>query len=247
MAEDKPKGTHSESPAAGREPGGAQAFAFPDLVFKELLAVIAATIILIVWSLAMDAPLKGIADPNWTENPAKAPWYFVGLQEMLVYFDPWIAGVGIPLTIIFGLAALPYLDPNTGGAGRFAFRERKLVIPVFLFGYLLWFGLIVVGQFLRGPNWQFYWPWESWAVPKPAEPPLVSLPNSTGWLAIGAYFALGLMLPALAGRKLFRRMGILRYLVAWTLALAMFGVFAKIVLRLFFHVKYLVTTPYFSI
>ncbi len=80
--------------------------------------MIVALIVLTVWSLAVDAPLKGIADPNWTENPAKAPWYFVGLQELLVYFDPWIAGVSIPLLIILGLAALPYLDPNPRGVGQ---------------------------------------------------------------------------------------------------------------------------------
>jgi hypothetical protein len=226
---------------------GQEVFAFPDLVFKELLAMIAATIVLTVWAAAVDAPLKGIADPNWTENPAKAPWYFVGLQEVLVYFDPWIAGVSVPLLIILGLAALPYVDPNPKGIGRYDFQDRKLVVPIFLFGYLLWFGLIVVGQFLRGPNWQFYWPWEDWAVPKPAEPALVNFPNPLGLAAISAFLFLGLAVPALLGRNLFRKMGLLRHVIAWTLVLLMFGVFGKIILRLFFHVKYLVTTPYFSI
>lgn len=228
-------------------PGQGEVFAFPDLVYRELLAMIVALIVLTVWSLSVDAPLKGIADPNWTENPAKAPWYFVGLQELLVYFDPWIAGVSIPLLIILGLAALPYLDPNPYGVGRYSFKERRLIIPIFLFGYLMWFGLIVVGQFLRGPNWQFYWPWEDWAVPKPAEPPLVNLPNGAGWAAVAAYFLVGLGLASFLGRNLFKKMGWVRFLFAWTLVLLMFGVFAKIPLRLFFHVKYLVTTPFFSI
>lgn len=227
-------------------PGG-EVFSFPDLVYRELLAVIVALIVLTIWAMAVDAPLKGIADPNWTENPAKAPWYFVGLQELLVYFDPWIAGVSIPLLIILGLAALPYLDPNPRGVGRYSFKERKLVVPIFLFGYLMWFGLIVVGQFLRGPNWQFYWPWEDWAVPKPAEPPLKNLPNPVGWALIAAYLLLGLGIAGGLGKALLKKMGWVRFLMGWTVVLLMFGVFAKILLRLFFHVKYLVSTPYFSI
>lgn len=227
-------------------PGG-EVFSFPDLVYRELLAVIVALIVLTIWAMAVDAPLKGIADPNWTENPAKAPWYFVGLQELLVYFDPWIAGVSIPLLIILGLAALPYLDLNPRGVGRYSFKERKLVVPIFLFGYLMWFGLIVVGEFLRGPNWQFYWPWEDWAVPKPAEPPLKNLPNPVGWALIAAYLLLGLGIAGGLGKALLKKMGWVRFLMGWTVVLLMFGVFAKILLRLFFHVKYLVSTPYFSI
>jgi hypothetical protein len=233
--------------AKGTPGRGDEVFAFPDLVFKELLAVLAATLVLIVWSIAADAPLKAIADPNWTENPAKAPWYFVGLQDLLVYFDPWIAGVAVPLLIILGLALLPYLDPNPRGVGRYGLRERPLVVPLFLFGYLMWFVLICIGQFLRGPNWQFYWPWEDWTVPKTAEQALVNLPGPLGAALLGAYVVAGLVIPALANRKLARKMGIVRHVVAWGLVLLMFGVVGKIVLRIFFHAKYIVTTPYFSI
>ena len=226
---------------------GGEVFSFPDLVFKELLAVLVATLVLIVWSVKVDAPLKAIADPNWTENPAKAPWYFVGLQDLLVYFDPWIAGVGAPLLIILGLAFLPYLDPNPKGVGKYGVRERPLVIPLFLFGYLMWFVLIGIGQFLRGPNWHFYWPWEDWAIEKTAEQALVNLPNSVGLALLTAYFVIGLVLPALLNRELFKKMGLARHLVAWSFVLLMFGVVGKIVLRIFFHVKYILTTPYFSI
>ena len=222
-------------------------FVFPELVFKELLAILVAMIVLTVWSLAMDAPLKSIADPNWTENPAKAPWYFVGLQDLLVYFDPWIAGVSIPLLIIIGLAFLPYLDPNPKGVGEYNVKDRKIVVSIFLFGYLLWFILIIVGQFLRGPNWQFYWPWEDWAVEKSAEEALYNLPNALGLLILVGYFSIGLVLPAIMARDLYKKMGLVRHVIAWTLALLMFGIVGKIILRIFFHVKYILTTPYFSI
>jgi len=75
---------------------------WPYLVRKEFLAAIIVTIILLVWSIALNAPLEDPSDPSVTPNPAKAPWYFLGLQEMLVYFDPWIAGVFFPSLIVMG-------------------------------------------------------------------------------------------------------------------------------------------------
>lgn len=224
-----------------------EVFTFPDLVYRELLAILLALIVLCIWSLAMDAPLKAIADPNWTENPAKAPWYFVGLQEVLVYFDPWIAGVAIPLLIIFGLMAIPYLDPNPTGVGQYDVRHRKFAVPLFMLGYVLWFVLILFGQFLRGPNWQFYWPWEDWGVQKEAEQQLVNLPATWGYLTVAVYFILGLGLPALFRPSFYRQLGLRRYLTTWVLTLLMFAVIIKIVLRILFHVKYILVTPYFCI
>ena len=149
---------------------------FPYLVFIEFLSALLISILLLVWSLAVNAPLLAEADPGKTENPAKAPWYFVGLQELLVYFDPWIAGVGMPTLIIVGLMVIPYLDMSRAGVGQYSVRGRRLVIGHFLFGFTLWWVLIAIGEFLRGPNWQFYWPWESWAVQKGAAEQLWSLP-----------------------------------------------------------------------
>jgi hypothetical protein len=224
-----------------------EVFTFPDLVARELLAVIVACVILSLWSLAVDAPLKTIADPNWTENPAKAPWYFVGLQEVLVYFDPWIAGVSIPLLIIFGLMAIPYLDPNPLGVGQYNFKDRKFSVSLFMLGYLLWFGLILFGQFFRGPNWQFYWPWDDWSIQKEAEQELISLPLVWGYLSISIYFLGGLGLPALLKPSFFKTLGLKRYEVTSVLILAMFAVIIKILLRIFFNIKYILVTPYFRI
>ena len=90
---------------------------WPDLVYIELIALILCTAGLIVWAVILPAPLEQPADPNIAPNPAKAPWYFLGLQEMLVYFDPWLAGVVFPGLIVVGLIAIPYMDKNPRGNG----------------------------------------------------------------------------------------------------------------------------------
>jgi hypothetical protein len=222
-------------------------FVLPNLVIKELIAVIIASAVLLAWSMAANAPLLSIADPNKTENPAKAPWYFVGLQELLVYFDPWIAGVTIPLLIILGLMLIPYLDTGRVGAGEYCFRKRKAAVSNFIFGFAMWIILILVGQFLRGPNWQFYWLWEDWSVAKSAEETLVNMPRWAGIGFLVLYLGAGLTLPALLSRGLFRKMGAARYLTAFTLVLLMYGVVVKIILRLVFNIRYILTTPWFNI
>ena len=88
-----------------------------------------------------------------TPNPSKAPWYFLGLQEMLVYFDPWMAGVVLPSLIVVGLMAIPYIDFNKQGNGYYTIKQRKFAYIIFQFGFLeMWVTLIVLGTFLRGPE-----------------------------------------------------------------------------------------------
>ena len=101
---------------------------WPFLLRIEFLAAIIVTIILMVWSITLNAPLEEPANPNLTMNPAKAPWYFLGLQEMLVYFDPWIAGVVMPTLIIVGLMVIPYIDTNPLGSGYYTWKQRKFAI-----------------------------------------------------------------------------------------------------------------------
>jgi hypothetical protein len=140
---------------------------WPDLVYTELLAMVIGMIVLVVWSLALKAPIEEPANPSRTPNPSKAPWYFLGLQEMLVYFDPWLAGVVFPSLIIVGLMAIPYIDVNPKGNGYFTFKERRVEITLFLFGFLiLWVTLVMLGTFLRGPNWNFFGPYEYWDLHK---------------------------------------------------------------------------------
>ena len=98
---------------------------WPYLVRVEFLATIIVTVVLFVWSITLNAPLEEPANPNLTMNPSKAPWYFLGLQEMLVYFDPWIAGVVMPSIIMVGLMVFPYVDSNPLGNGYYTLRQRR--------------------------------------------------------------------------------------------------------------------------
>src|SRR4051795_1621749 len=127
------------------KPGWArEVHVWPYLLRIEFLAAIIVTVILMVWSIALNAPLEEPANPTLTMNPSKAPWYFLGLQEMLVYFDPWIAGVVMPSLIIVGLMVIPYVDINPKGNGYYTWRERKFSISVFCFGFLvLWVSMII--------------------------------------------------------------------------------------------------------
>ena len=137
---------------------------WPDLVYTELICMVAVSAFLLAWALLLPAPLEEPASSVKTPNPSKAPWYFLGLQEMLVYFDPWYAGVTLPSIVIFGLMAMPYLDFNKKGNGYYSINERKFAYLTFQFGFLeLWITLIILGTFLRGPNWNFFGPFEFWS------------------------------------------------------------------------------------
>jgi hypothetical protein len=136
---------------------------WPDLVYTELICMVAVSAFLLIWAIFLPAPLEEPASSVKTPNPSKAPWYFLGLQEMLVYFDPWYAGVVLPSLVIFGLMAMPYLDFNKKGNGYYSIAERKFSYLTFQFGFLeLWITLIILGTFLRGPNWNFFGPFEYW-------------------------------------------------------------------------------------
>jgi hypothetical protein len=140
---------------------------WPDLVYTEMICMIAISALLIFWAMWLQAPLEEPASSVKTPNPSKAPWYFLGLQEMLVYYDPWMAGVVLPSLIIVGLMAIPYIDFNKQGNGYYTINERKFAYIIFQLGFLeLWVTLIVLGTLLRGPNWNFFGPYEAWDAHK---------------------------------------------------------------------------------
>jgi len=144
-----------------------QVLVWPDLVYTEMICMILVTALLIFWGVGLPAPLEEPASAVKTPNPSKAPWYFLGLQEMLVYYDPWMAGVVLPSIILGGLMAIPYIDFNKRGNGYYTFNERKFSVLTFLFGFLpLWVAMIVLGTFIRGPNWNMFGPYEYWDVHK---------------------------------------------------------------------------------
>src|SRR5438045_1731033 len=106
---------------------------WPDLVYTELIAMVICTFVLVIWAVLLKAPLEQPASSAKAPNPSKAPWYFLGLQEMLVYYDPWMAGVVLPTMILVGLIAVPYIDFNQKGNGYYTFRERPFALTTFMF------------------------------------------------------------------------------------------------------------------
>jgi hypothetical protein len=239
---------------------------WPDLVYTELISLIACSVILIVWSIFLKAPLEQPANPANTPNPSKAPWYFLGLQEMLVYFDPWLAGVVLPSLIIVGLICIPYIDKNPKGNGYFTFMERKVEITIFLFGFaVLWASLIVLGTFLRGPNWNFFGPFEFWDIHKLAALTNVNLAEyiwvrglRTGlpqqWyireifgIILVLFYVLAL--PVILAKGFFKvyyeKLGAPRYYVTVFLFLMMMSLPIKMLSRWIFNLKYIVAIPEF--
>lgn len=220
---------------------------WPELLKREFLMALTVLVVLLGVSLVFDAPLEQIANPTQTPNPAKAPWYFVGLQELLVYFDPWIAGVMLPALIVFALMAVPYLDPNREGTGEYSFTKRKYAVSVFTFGLFLWFLLIFIGVLCRGPNWAWFWPWETWTTARVSSGVTRDLPVWLGLTLLAGYFGGGYLLAHVFGKRLLRPLDAVRRTIVVGLLLLMMAVPLKIFLRLFFDVKYVLSTPWFNI
>ncbi len=244
---------------------------WPFLLRVEFLAAIIVTIILMVWSITLSAPLEEPANPNLTMNPAKAPWYFLGLQEMLVYFDPWIAGVLMPGLIIVGLMVIPYIDTNPLGSGYYTLKQRKFSISVFFFGFvILWVSMIIIGTFIRGPGWQWFWPGQTWdhnrlvyEVNRDLHEQLNKfLPSALqitstwakiifGGIVTAAYYVVGGLIAHSLFRRYMRkdyqRMSLLQYSIMMFFLLTMVALPIKMLLRLTLHIKYVWVTPWFNV
>jgi quinol-cytochrome oxidoreductase complex cytochrome b subunit len=133
-------------------------FAWPHLLYRELLVALGVIVALHIVSLVFMAPLEEIADPTRTPNPAKAPWYFLGLQE-LVHYSALVGGVIVPTVLVLALIALPYVDRGREGSGRWFAPERRLANTVFTAIAAILTGLTIVGTLFRGANWAWVWPW----------------------------------------------------------------------------------------
>jgi quinol---cytochrome c reductase cytochrome c subunit, bacillus type len=128
---------------------------WPHLLAVEFVAALALTAFTLLFSIFVDAPLLEIANVNQTPNPSKAPWYFLGLQELLTMFHPMVAGVTIPGIGIFLLILAPFLDRNPSNKPE----DRKFAISLFTIFLMFWAVLVIIGSFFRGPGFNFVAPW----------------------------------------------------------------------------------------
>ncbi|MFT4569246.1 MAG: hypothetical protein ACI8TX_002284 [Hyphomicrobiaceae bacterium] len=245
-------------------PGDDKIHTWPHLVRAEFLCTLLVVAGMLIWALLVDAPLEEPAAPTRTPNPSKAPWYFLGLQEILVYFDPWHAGVVLPSFIVVGLMVLPFIDINPKGNGYYTYIERKYELWTFFIGFhVLWILLIVIGTFIRGPGWNWFWPWEPWDAHKVVAMTAVDLPYIFGlrdyWasaifglVVVLGYFVVGTgamyaWVVKLKGAAFMNRWGAVRFGLTSFLFLNMIAVVLKMILRMAFNVKYIMVTPWINV
>ncbi len=131
---------------------------WPHLLVRHAVAALGTLLTVLLAAVFFDAPLLEFADPNFTPNPEKAPWYFAALQELLSRFHPLVAGVLVPGGIIVALISLPFIDRSRHTAARF----RKVAVVTFTIFMVVWIILTLIGFAFRGPDWGWVWPWNAW-------------------------------------------------------------------------------------
>ncbi len=129
---------------------------WPHLLAAEFVAALACTAFTFLFSIWVNAPLLQAQNPNQTPNPSKAPWYFLGLQELLTMFHPMVAGVTIPGVGLIVLIFAPYIDKNPSNKPE----DRKFAISLMTVHLMFWAVLVMIGSFFRGPGFLFILPWE---------------------------------------------------------------------------------------
>ena len=128
---------------------------WPHLLSLEFAATLSMTAIITIFSALVKAPLLGLADVNKTPNPSKAPWYFLGLQELLTMYHPMVAGVTIPGVALGIIALAPFVDKNPSNKPS----DRKYAISMFTIFLMFWSILVIIGSFFRGEGFNFVFPW----------------------------------------------------------------------------------------
>ena len=129
---------------------------WPHLLVVEFVAALIVTAFTLIFSIFVNAPLLELADFNATPNPSKAPWYFLGLQELLTMFHPMVAGVTIPGFALILLILAPFIDKNPSNKPE----KRKFAISIMTVHLMFWTVLVMIGSFFRGPGFNFVFPWE---------------------------------------------------------------------------------------
>ncbi len=161
LAHSDAEGGVAKAPGGGAE---TVVHTFPLVVYLELIVLLLLTAVLLVVSVLWNAPLEQLANPQHPNNPSRAPWYFLGLQELVSYSAFW-GGVVIPTALTLFLFVLPYVDHKPVGVGVWFARPRlamNVLWTIILAGLVI---TIVIGMYCRGPNWAFYWPWQPWPGP----------------------------------------------------------------------------------
>lgn len=130
---------------------------WPHLLVAEFVAAAAITAFTTIFSIFVNAPLLELANFNETPNPSKAPWYFLGLQELLTMFHPMVAGVTIPGMGLILLVMAPYIDKNPSNKPE----DRKFAISLMTVHLMAWAILVMIGSFFRGPGFNFVFPWNA--------------------------------------------------------------------------------------
>jgi quinol-cytochrome oxidoreductase complex cytochrome b subunit len=146
------------TPQVGQNPED-DVFSWPHLVFREVLLFLAVIAVVLFLAIFWNAPLEQVANPIHPPNPAKAPWYFLGLQELVSYSAIW-GGVVVPGVLVLALVLLPYLDRGRKGVGRWFARERAVANTIFALCLVVAIVLTVIGSLFRGPNWSWQEPWK---------------------------------------------------------------------------------------
>jgi quinol-cytochrome oxidoreductase complex cytochrome b subunit len=144
-----------ESVTEAERPVDDTVFTWPHLLVRHVVVALGTAAVVLGLGVLFSAPLRGLANPNLTPEPAKAPWYFAGLQELLSRFDPLVAGILVPAGAVLVLILLPYIDRNPDTRAR----HRKVAITIFSILLGIAVALTVIGVFFRGPGWQFIAPW----------------------------------------------------------------------------------------
>jgi hypothetical protein len=222
---------------------------WPYLVRLELIAALVALLLVSWWAIALPAALGPPANPAVTPAVTKAPWFFVGVQEMLHYFDAWLAGVVLPLLLVAALCALPYLDRSGG-------RRVPLLVGAALVA--LWLTPMVIGLLLRGEQWALQPAWRP-STPDELQPrTLLSLADRLrlgplggqllgGGVVLGPWALLVALWLPLRCRPWARRAGLGSYLLVGGVGIVLVGVALKVLLVGVADVRYLWITPWFRI
>jgi len=162
---ENPTAPAAENNSGAEVPQGQNDIGWSDILTRESSKCLLILAIVMGISLLFNAPLEELANPSVTPNPAKAPWFFLDLQELISWGPPFWFGIVVPSVAVLFLMLVPYLDRGQMGTGQWFHPSRRIQNILFTAFVTVIIGLIIIGKFMRGPGWVFYWPWQPWPSP----------------------------------------------------------------------------------